>query len=140
MIEKWQNYLLPPSQLGFGVPTTSVGIVDHEETRRNQEKRSKRKFRDSFCRDVCEHMKKYLKYCRHQKLMVPKKSTEGTIHTLTGFIYLCHLHTQNEHPRALRTLRVIFPASEVAHISLNLKHFVYKNRTDNYANKTPQWR
>ena len=32
-LEKWQNGLLPSRQFVFIVPTTSVGIMDHEEAR-----------------------------------------------------------------------------------------------------------
>ncbi|XP_006751739.1 40S ribosomal protein S15a-like [Leptonychotes weddellii] len=33
-LEKWQNNLLLTCQFGFIVPTTSAGIMDHEEARR----------------------------------------------------------------------------------------------------------
>jgi len=32
-LEKWQNGLLPSRQFVFIVPTTSVGMMDHEEAR-----------------------------------------------------------------------------------------------------------
>nr|XP_012803065.2 40S ribosomal protein S15a-like [Jaculus jaculus] len=32
-LEKWQNNVLPSRQFGFLVPTTSAGIMDHEEAR-----------------------------------------------------------------------------------------------------------
>uniref|UniRef100_A0A8C5KAY2 Small ribosomal subunit protein uS8 n=1 Tax=Jaculus jaculus TaxID=51337 RepID=A0A8C5KAY2_JACJA len=33
-LEKWQNNLLPSRQFGFIVPTTSAGIMDHQQARR----------------------------------------------------------------------------------------------------------